>query len=86
MSKGRHLEMRNFFSSLDDTLSMSMPQLKERLLLVAVPRLLWFWKAMHEEVSSGDPIGGALQHFKKCNVLQIFEEVGVLPWEDTKYL
>ena len=66
MSKGRHLEMRKFFSSLDDTLSMSMPQLKERLLLAADQRPLWFWKAMHEEeVSLGDPIGGALQHFMK---------------------
>ena len=49
MSKGRHLEMRKFFSSPDDTLSMSMPQLKERLLLVADPRPLWFWRTMHEE-------------------------------------
>ena len=85
--RSRHLEIRNSFSSLDDTLSMSMPQLKERLLLAADPRPLWFWKAMHEEeVSSGDPIGGALQHFMKCKVLKKFEEVGVLPWEDTKLL
>ena len=87
MSKGRHLGMRNSFSSLDDTLSMSMPQLKERHLLVGDPRPLWFWKAMHEEeVSSGDPIGGALQHFMRCKVLQRLEEHGVLPWEDTKKL
>ena len=66
MSKGRHLEMRNSFSSLDDTLSMSMPQLKERLLLAEYLRHIWFWKAMHEEeVSSGDPIGGALRNFMK---------------------
>ena len=66
MSKGRHLEMRNFFSSLDDTLSMSMPQLKGRLLIIEYPRPLLFWKAMHEEeVSSGDHIGGALQHFMR---------------------
>ena len=31
--RSRHLEIRNSFSSLYDTLSMSMPQLKERLLL-----------------------------------------------------
>ena len=34
-TKGRHLEMRNIFSSLDDTFLMSMPQLKQRLLLAA---------------------------------------------------
>ena len=33
--KSRHLEMRNIFSPLDDTLSMSMLHLKERLLLTA---------------------------------------------------
>ena len=85
--RSRHLEIRNSFSSLDDTLSMSMPQLRERLLLVVDPRPQWFWKAMPEEkVSSRDPIGDALQHSMKCKVPQIFEEVGVLPWEDTKYL
>ena len=33
--KSIHLEMRSIFSPLDDTLSMSMLQLKERLLLTA---------------------------------------------------
>ena len=66
MSKCRHIGMRKYLSSLDDTLSMSMPQLKEILLLAVDPRPLWFWRAMHEEeVSLGDPIGGALQHFMK---------------------
>ena len=32
--KSRHLEMRRIFSPLDDTPSMSMLQLKERLLLI----------------------------------------------------
>ena len=49
MKKGRHLEMRRIFSSPDETFSMSMPQLKEKLLLAANPRPHWFWKAMHEE-------------------------------------
>ena len=31
-------------------------------------------------------IGGALQHIMECKVLHQFEEVGVLQWEDTKFL
>ena len=73
--RSRHLEIRSSFSSLDDTLSMSMPQLKERILLAADPRPLWFWKAMHEEdISWRDFIGGALQHIMECKDFQQFEE------------
>ena len=69
--RGRHLEIRKYFSSLDYTLSMSMPHLKERLLLVADPRTLWFWKDMHdEEISRRDFSGGALPHIMECNILQ----------------
>ena len=78
MTKGRHLKMRKNFSSLDHTFSMSMPKLKERLLLAEDPRPHWFWKAMHEEeVSSRDPMEGSLQQSMKCKVLQTFEKVGV---------
>ena len=64
--RGGHLDIRNSFSSLDDTLLMSMPQLKERLILAGDPMPLWFWKAMHEEeISWRDFIGGALQHIMK---------------------
>ena len=49
MMNGRHLEMRNIFSFLDDTFSMSISQLKERLLLAAEPEPHWFWKAMDEK-------------------------------------
>ena len=74
--RGRHLEIRNSFSSLDDTLSMSMPQLKERLLLAADPRPLGFWRTMHEEeISRRDFNGGALLHIMECNILQQLEEV-----------
>ena len=63
VTRSIHLEIINSFSSLDDTLLMSIPQLKKRLLLAADPRPLWFWKAMHEEeISWRDFIGGALQH------------------------
>ena len=74
--RGRHLEIRNSFTSLDDTLSMSMPQLKERLLLSADPRPLWFWKDMHEEeISWRDFSRGALPHFMECKIIHQFEEV-----------
>ena len=49
MTRSRHLEMRKFFSSLDDTFSMSISLLKEKLLLAANPRLLWFWRAFGGE-------------------------------------
>ena len=63
MMNGRHLEMRNIFSFLDDTFSMSISQLKERLLPAADLEPHWFWKAMDEKkVSLRDIIGGALQH------------------------
>ena len=66
MVDGRHLEVRNPFSFLDDTFSMRTPQLKEKLLPTADPRPLWFWKAMHEEeISWRDFTGGALQHIMK---------------------
>ena len=70
MINGRHLDMRNLFSFLDDTFSMSISQLKERLLPTADPKPHWFWKAMDEKkVSLRDLIGGALQHFMRCKVL-----------------
>ena len=75
MVDGRHLEVRNPFSFLGDTFSMSTPQLKEKLLLATDPRPPWFWKAMHEEeISWRYFIGGALQHIMKCKVLQKSEE------------
>ena len=64
MMNGRHLDMRNIFSFLDDTFSMSTSQLKERVLPTADPGPHWFWKAMDEKkISSRDIIRGALQHF-----------------------
>ena len=61
MIDGRHLEVRNPFSFLDDPFSMSTPLLKKKLLLAANPRPLWFWKVMHEEKTSWEEfIGGAL--------------------------
>ena len=64
MMNGRHLEMRNIFSFLDDTFSKSISQLKERLLPAADLEPHWFWKDMDEKkVSLRDLIGGALQHF-----------------------
>ena len=44
MMDGRHLEVRNLFSFLDDTFSMSISQLKERLLPTAEPEPHWFWR------------------------------------------
>ena len=74
--RSRHLEIRNSFSSLDETLSMRMPQIKERLVLVSDPRPLCFWKDMHEvEISPRDFSGGALPHIMECKILQQFEEV-----------
>ena len=70
------MEIRNSFSSLDENLSMSMPQLKERLLLVVDLRPLWFWKDMHEEeISQRDFSRGALPHIMECKILHQFEEV-----------
>ena len=75
MMDGRHLEVRNPFSLLDDPFSMSTPLLKEKILLAANPWPLWFWKAMHEDKASWEEfIGGALQHIMECKVLQQFEE------------
>ena len=75
MVDGRHLEVRNPFSFLDDTFSMSTPQLKEKLLPVVVLRPHWFRKTMNEEeVSSRDPMKCALQHFMECKVLQQSKE------------
>ena len=63
MIDGRHLEMRNIFSFLDDTFSMSISQLKEKLLPAADPKPHWFWRDIDEKrVSWRDLIGGALQH------------------------
>ena len=64
MIDGRHLEMRNIFSFLDDTFSISISQLKEKLIPTADPEPHWFWRAIDEKkVSLRDLIGGALQHF-----------------------
>ena len=72
MRRSRPLEKRNSFSSLDDTLSMSMSQLKERLLLAADPRPLWFWKDMHEEeIFRRDFSRGALPHIMECKILLV---------------
>ena len=49
MMNGRHLDMRNLFSFLDDTFSMSISKLKERLLPTVDPEPHWFWKAMDEK-------------------------------------
>ena len=76
MMDGRHLEVGNPFSLLDDPFSMSTSLLKETLLLEENPRPLWFWKAMHEEeISWRDFIRGALPHIMECKILQQFEEV-----------
>ena len=45
MMNGRHLDMRNIFSFLDDTFSMSISQLKERLLPAADPQPHWFGRS-----------------------------------------
>ena len=69
MKKGRHLEMKNNFSSLDDTFSMSMPHLKEILLPTVDLETHWFWKAMDEKKDSlRDLIGGVLKHIMECMV------------------
>ena len=63
MMNGRHLDMRNIFSFLDDTFSMNISQLKKGLLPASDPKPHWFWKAMDEKkVSLRDIIGGAIQH------------------------
>ena len=40
MINGRHLEMRNLFSLLDDPFSMSLSPLKEKLLLALNPKII----------------------------------------------
>ena len=93
MMDGRHIRVRNPFSLPNDSFSMSTPLLKEKLLLAANPRPLWFWKAMHEEKTSWEEfIIGSLQHIMECKFLQQFEEVlpfsqepiedGGHPWMD----
>ena len=84
MKNGRHLEMRNIFSFLDDPFSMSISQLKEKLLPATDPKHHWFWRVFGEKrISLRDLIGGALQHFMNCKVLQQFWEDGILQREDT---
>ena len=84
MINGRHLEMSNLFSFLDDPFSMSISQLKEKLLPTADPKTHFFWKAMDEnKVSLRDLIEGALQHVMKCKVLHKLGEDGILQREDT---
>lgn len=48
MMNGRHLEVRNLFSFLDASFSMSTPQLKEKLLPAGDPEPQWFWKDIDE--------------------------------------
>ena len=84
MINGRHIEMRNLFSFLDDTFLMSISHLKEKLLPIANPEPHSFWKAMDEKkVSLRDLIEGALQNFMKCTVLHQFGEDGILQRENT---
>ena len=84
MTNGRHLEMRNLFSFLDDPFSMSILQLKEKILPATDPKILWFWRAFGEKrISLRDLIGGAIQHFMKCKALHQFGEDGILQREDT---
>ena len=76
MTNGRHLEMRNLFSFLDDPFSMSLSLLKEKLLLAANPKILWFWRAFDgERISLRDLIRDAFQHFMKFKVPQHFGRV-----------
>ena len=70
MINGRHIDMRNLFSFLDDPFSMSISQLKEKLLPAADLEPHWFWRAIGDnKVSLIDLIGGAVQHFMVCKVL-----------------
>ena len=83
MMNGRHLDMRNIFSFLDDTFSMSISQLKEKPLPVVDPEPHWFWRAIDEKkVSLRDLMGVALQNFMSCKVLHQFKEDGILQRED----
>ena len=64
MVDGRHLEMGNLFPFQDDSFSMSISQLKEKILPAADPEPYWFWRAIDEKrISWRDLNGGALQHF-----------------------
>ena len=84
MINGRHLEMKNIFSFLDDTFSMSISHLIERLIPIEDLGPHLFWKAMDEKKASlRDLIGGALQHFMKCKVLHQFGKDGIIQREDT---
>ena len=66
MINGRHIEIKNLLSFLDDHFSMSISHLKEKLLPTEDTKPHWFWKAMDEKkVSLRDLIRGALQHFMK---------------------
>ena len=49
MINGRHPEMRNIFSFLYDTFSMSISQLKERILPAIDPEPYWFWRVIDEK-------------------------------------
>ena len=58
MIYGRHLEMRNIFSFLDDPFSISISQFKEKLLPTTDPKIHWFWRAFGEKrISLRDLIG-----------------------------
>ena len=63
MIYGRHVDMGNIFPFKNDSLSMSISQLKEKLLLAADPKPYWFWRAIDEKkISWRGLVGGALQH------------------------
>ena len=71
MIDGRHLEIGNLFPFQDDSFSMSISQLKEKLIPAADPKPYWFWRAIDEKrLSWRDLIGGALQHIMECKFFQ----------------
>ena len=87
MIDGRHFEMGNIFPFQDDSFSMSISQLKEKILPIEDLEAYWFWRAIYEEkVSLRDLIIGALQHVMECKVLHQFEEDGILQREDTMFM
>jgi len=66
MMNGRHLGMRNLFSFLDASFSMSTPQRKEKLLSTGDPEPQWFWKDICERSFLEDLKGSAFQKPLKC--------------------
>ena len=86
MIDGRHLEMGNIFPFQVDTFSMSISQLKEKIIPTTFSKPYGFWRANDERISWRHLMGCALQHIMECKDIQEFEEVGVLQWEDTKFM